>query len=89
MKVLFVLLLVIVLHSSALNVSAQVTYPAREETTVDGVCLSNEQSQLVREEITQDIRTVLQDQVLPTLTAWAVFVWRNLRVASCCLPRHD
>ncbi len=71
MKVVFVLLLVIVLHSSALNVSAQVTYPAREETTVDGVCLSNEQSQLVREEITQDVHTILQDQVLPTLVGYS------------------
>ncbi len=70
MKVQFVLLLVIVLHSSAPNVSAQVTYPAREETTVDGVCLSNEQSQLVREEITQDTHTILQDQVLPTLDGY-------------------
>ncbi len=66
MKVQFVLLLVTVLHSSALNVSAQVTYPAREETTVNGVCLSNEQSQLVREEIMQHIHTILQDQVLQT-----------------------
>ncbi len=71
MKVLFVLLLVIVLHSFALNVSAQVTYPAREETTVDGVCLSNEQTQLVREEIMQDIHTILQDQVLPTLVEYS------------------
>ncbi len=71
MKVQFVLLLVIVLHSSALNVSAQVTYPAREETTVDGVCLSNEQTQLVREEIMQDVHTILQDQVLPTLVEYS------------------
>ncbi len=71
MKVQFVPLLVIALHSSALNVSAQVTYPAREETTVDGVCLSNEQSQLAREEITQDVHTILQDQVLPTLVEYS------------------